>query len=110
HLLLCCYLYYFLYSSVSVYNLSVRKYLFIAALLQPFICYFAKRVKTPRSSSSSSSLSHLALGIPTFGLLVTFYIGVLPLRHSIVFILVSYFYYTIILYLNSVYVLVSSLF
>jgi len=79
YLLFPYYLYYLRYSFISVYNLSIRKYFFIAALLQPFIYYFANLVRTPKFFSYSRSSSHLALSIPVFSLLITFYIGALSL-------------------------------
>jgi len=70
-------------------------------LLQPFIYYSANLVKTLIFSSSSSSLSYLALGIPTFSLLITLYIGTLSLKQLYISNLVLYFYYIKIYYLNS---------
>jgi len=62
-----------------MYNLSIRKYFFITTLLQPFAYYFITLVIIPRSSFYSRLSNHLALSIPTFSLLVTFYIGALSL-------------------------------
>jgi len=60
-------------------------------------------VKIPRSSSCSSLVSHLALSVPTLGLLVTFYIGALSLIRPNMLDLLSSFYscYKVILALNS---------
>ena len=96
------YLYYFWYGSVSIYNLSIRKYLLIAALLQPFVYRSANLVRILKSFSYSSFLNYLALSVPTLSLLVTFYIGALSLIRPYMLNLWSSFcsYYIIILYLN----------
>ena len=96
------YLYHFQYSLVSIYNLSIRKYLFITALLQPLVCYSANLVRIPRSSSCSSLSNHLALSIPTLGLFITFHTGALFFVYPNIANLQSSFcsYYAIIYYLN----------
>jgi len=58
-------------------------------------------VKIPRFSSSSSSVSYLALGIPTFSLLVTLYIGVFFPKQSSILSSIDCFCYTKIYLLNS---------
>jgi len=60
-------------------------------------------VKIPRSSSSSSLVSYLALSIPALGLLVIFYTNALSFIRPNILDLLSSFYscYMIILYLNS---------
>jgi len=103
YLLFSFYLYHFQYSLVSVYNLSIRKYLFTTILLQPLVYYSANLVKIPRSSSCSNSSNYLALSIPTLGLFITFYIGTLSLIYPSIANLLSSFCscYIIIYYLNS---------
>jgi len=81
HLLFSLCLYHFWYSLVSIYNLSIRKYLFIAALLQPLVYLSANLVRIPRSSSYSSLSNYLALSVPTLSLFITFYIGALSFIH-----------------------------
>ena len=110
HLSLYCCLYHFLYNQLSVYNLLVRKYLIITASWQPFICLSLNLVRIPRSSSCSSSFSHLALSIPIFSLLVILYIGALSfIRLSILNLLSSFCScHIIILTLNSSMVSFSS--
>jgi len=67
------------------------------------MCCSLNLVGIPRSSSSSSLVSHLALSMPTLGLLVILYTSALSLIHPNMLDLLSSFcsYYTIILYLNS---------
>ena len=67
------------------------------------MCRSLNLVGIPKSSSYSSLVSHLALSIPTLGLLVTFYIGALSLIRPNILDLLSSFYscYTAILALNS---------
>jgi len=67
------------------------------------VCRSSNLVKIPRSSSCSSLVSHLALSIPTLGLLVTFYTGALSLIRPNMLNLLSSFYscYKVILALNS---------
>jgi hypothetical protein len=65
------------------------------------MCRSINLVRTLIFSSSSSSLSHLALGMPTFSLLVTRYIGALSLKQPYISNLVLYFCYIKIRYLNS---------
>jgi len=61
---------------------------------------FWNLVRIPRFSSSSSSISYLALGVPTFSLLITFYVGVFFLKRSGILSSVDCFCYTKIRYLN----------
>ena len=99
YLLFPLYLYYFQYSLVSVYNQSVRKYLFITALLQSLVCYSVNLVRIPRSSSYSSLSNYLTLSVPTLSLFITFYIGTLSfIRPSIANLQSSFCSYYIIIY------------
>ena len=93
------YLYHLRYSSISVYDLFIRKYLFITALLQPFMCYSTNLVGIPRSSSSSSLFNHLALSIPILGLFITFCTSTLSfIRPNIANLQSSFCSYHIIIY------------
>jgi len=65
------------------------------------MCCFWNLVRILRFSSSSSSISYLALSIPAFSLLVTFYIGVFFLKRSGILSSVDCFYYIKIRCLNS---------
>jgi len=65
------------------------------------MCYSWNLVRIPRFSSSSSSVSYLALGIPAFSLLVTFYIGVFFPKWSGILSSVDCFCYIKICCLNS---------
>jgi len=60
-------------------------------------------VRIPKSSSYSSSVSHLALNMPILGLLIVLYIGTLSLTRPPILNLLSSFYscYKVILTLNS---------
>src|SRR5712675_506053 len=88
-------------SLLSVYNLSLRKYLFAAILLQPLVYLFANLVRILISSFYSSLLNYFTLGIPTLGLLVTFRIGILVPKQLYIYNSISLFYYIKIYYLNS---------
>jgi len=67
------------------------------------MCRSLNLVRIPRSSSYSSLVSHLALGVPALGLLVTFYTGALSLICPNMLDLLSSFCscYKVILALNS---------
>jgi len=65
------------------------------------VCRSWNLIGIPRFSSSSSSVSYLALGVPTFGLLVTFRIGVFFLKRSGILSSIDCFCYAKIRYLNS---------
>jgi len=67
------------------------------------MCRSLNLVRIPRSSFYFSLVSHLALNIPTLGLLVTFYIGALSLIYPNMLDLLSSFCscYEVILALNS---------
>ena len=95
-------LYHLQYSLVSIYNLSVRKYLFITTSLQPLVYRSVNLVGIPRSSSCSSSSNYLAFSIPTLGLFITFCTSALSLVRPNIANLWSSFcsYYAIIYYLN----------
>ena len=101
HLLLYRYLYHLRYSSISVYNLSLRKYITITTLLQPLVYLSSNLVKIPKFSLSSSLVSYFTLSVPILGLLVTLYIGTLSFIRPSVFNSISCFYYIEICYLNS---------
>jgi len=67
------------------------------------MCRSSNLVRIPKSSLSSSLVSHLALSVPALGLLVILYTSALSLIRPNMLDLLSSFcsYYTIILYLNS---------
>jgi len=67
------------------------------------VCYSLNLVGIPKSSSCSSSVSHLALSIPALGLLVILYTSALSFIYPNILDLLSsfYSYYKVILALNS---------
>src|SRR6266481_3094359 len=86
---------------MSIYYLSLRKYITITTLLQPLVYLSLNLVRIPRFSLSSSLVSYFTLNVPTLGLLVILYIGALSLIRPNIFNSILCFYYIKIYYLNS---------
>src|SRR6266403_5093916 len=65
------------------------------------VCLSINLVRISISSSYSSLVSHFTLGVPTLGLLVAFYKGILFPKQLYIYNSIFLFYYIKIYYLNS---------
>ena len=72
------------------------------------MCLSLNLVRIPRSSSYSSLFSHLALGVPTLGLLVTYLIGFYSLSPNFLSSRIYYRFYYYIIWLPNLYTYISS--